>query len=56
MPNFEINALINEMESFTIEEENSEVTISIYYGDTSIINQIQWVPYIEFGFAIIVPF
>ena len=50
----EIYEIIKSMESFEIEDIENGIIYSIYYGDTSLANKIQWVPYIQLGFAVIV--
>ena len=54
--NPQINALIENMAETNkpfVSDDGSGVVIYTYYGDTSIINTIQWVPYIQLGFAVI---
>ena len=54
--NPQINALIKNMAETNkpfVSDDDSGVVIYTYYGDTSIINTIQWVPYIQLGFAVI---
>jgi len=53
-----MSTIINRMDRgnapLTVIEVNNEPVIQIHYGDSILIKNIRWIPYIEFGFAGIV--
>ena len=55
---YHIEKLVKRMDSsntpLNVIEVNGSPMIQIHYGDSVLIENIRWVPYVEFGFAIIV--